>query len=319
MKKRGFISHIHEESEIAEYIKNWFNKAFLGQLTLFVSSLDMKPGNWLDQIRASLRNSAFVFPLFSKRSLDKPWINFESGSAFMAEGVQLIPLCHKDCTPSDLTSPYSFFQAYDLRKSDNVVRLVVFLAGELGLDVPEIDANAFCQEISRLDKVLYHFFGSLEELLSYEDMKKAGVQFQTPTEVPISGIEIWDELELRARVRDNRLIEASGYTREAMGFNIYDVPVPKGYSFLIVEFENTENAISHDLDKLLKLNINRQNVKSFLQEHRHYNDNQFTVKGDGFFAFELPPVVRQTGRIESMNITFWKIELQGLLMRLYLA
>jgi hypothetical protein len=319
MRKRGFLSHIHEESEIAEYIKNWFRGVFLGQLDIFVSSLDMEAGNWLEQIRNSLKDSSFVFPLLSKKSVDRTWVNFESGSAFMVDSVQLIPLCHKDLTPSDLTPPYSLFQAYDLRKPDSVTSLVQYLSGELDLDMPKIDAEAFCDEILRLDKILYKFFRSFEELKSSEELQEAFANVEGLIEVPISEIEIWDELELRARIHNDRIIEASGYTRDAMGFNIYNIEVPKGCNYLIVEFENTDNAISHDLDKLLKLIINRQNVKSFVRGHVHHDDSQFIVKGDGLFVFELPSIVKHVDRIDSMNFTFWRIELQGLLIRLYLA
>jgi len=319
MRKKAFLSHIHEESKIAKYIKNWFRDAFLGQLDIFVSSRDIEVGNWLEQIRNSLRNSSFVFPLLSRKSVGRTWVNFESGSVFMADEAQLIPLCHKDLTPSDLTLPYSLFQAYDLKKPDSVTSLVQCLARELDLDMPKIDAEAFCDEITRLDKILYKFFRSLEELKSSEELQEAFANVEDLIEVPIQEIEIWDELELRARIHNDRIIEASGYTRDAMGFNIYNIKVPKRCNYLVVELENTDNAISHDLDKMLKLLINRQNVRSSITEHVHYHDSQFIVKGDGLFVFELPSIVKHVGKIDSMNFTFWRIELQGLLMRLYLA
>lgn len=319
MRKQGFISHIHEESGIAEYIKNWCNNIFLGQLDLFVSSLDMRPGSWLEHVRHSLRSSAFIFPLLSKNSIGRTWINFESGSAFMASGVQLIPLCHKDLSPSDLTDPYRYFQSYDLRNSNDIKALVQYLSQELALNMPRIDSKEFAQEIIRLDKGLYRLFASFGELKSSEELREALAEIESPTEIPIYEIEIWDELELRVQLHGNRVIEASGYTRDATGFNIYNIDVPKGSTYLLIQFENTENAISHDLDKLLKLVIDRQNIKSYLKGSIHYDDRQFTVKGDGFFVFELPFSVKHVGKIQSINFVFWRIELQRLLVRLYLA
>lgn len=319
MKKEGFISHIHEESQVAEYISQWLKSAFLGQLDLFVSSMDLVPGNWLTQIQNSLKRSAFVFPLLSKESMKRPWINFESGSAFMSENTEIIPLCHMDLSPSGLIVPYSYFQAYDLRNPKSVYLLIGYLANELKLDTPNIDPTEFCEEINRLDKVLYKFFPSFADLKLAEELLNKLDDVDAPLEISINEVESWNELDLRYKIHNQRTIEASGYTRQTMGFNIYNVEVPKGRKFLLVEFENTANSTSHDLDKLLKLNINRDTVNSYVKGHIHYNDDQFTLKGDGFFAYELPPTVKEQGKIEILTFAFWKIELHNLLMRLYVA
>lgn len=319
MRKQGFISYIHEEEQLAEYIKSWCNQAFLGQLDLFVSSLDMQPGGWLAQLRRSLRRSSFVFPLLSQCSMGRPWINFESGSAFMASGVELIPLCHKDITPSDLANPYSAVQAYDLREPTSVMALIQYLSGELDLDVPRVDVNTFSREIIRLDSILYRFFHSFEELKDAAELRDSLMNVDSPIEIPINDIDLWDELELRVRVHNNRVVELSGYTRDAMGFNVHNIEVPEGCQYLLVKVENVENAISHDQDKLLKVVLDRQNVKARIDGHGHFDDSQFTVKGDGFFVFELPLSVKNTGKIKSASFVFWRIELQRLLMRFYLA
>lgn len=318
MEKRGFISHINEESQVAEYIKSWCNRTFQGQLDLFVSSLDMGPGSWLDQIRSSVRASSFVFPLLSRISMGMPWINFESGAAFMADEVQLIPVCHKDLVPSGLVDPYSSFQAYDLRRSDSVLALVRHLSHELDLDAPQVDTEGFSHEILRLDKILHRFFSNFEGLRSTDELREDLAHVENPREVRIDGIEIWDELELRARIHNNRVVEANGYTRDSMGFDVQGIEVPKGCKYLLVEFENTDNAISRDQDKLVKIVINRQTVKAFVAGQVHYNDSQFTIKGDGFFAFQLPSAAKYTGKVD-VGFAFWRIEFQGLLIRLYLA
>lgn len=319
MKKEGFISHIHEESQVAEYISNWLKSVFLGQLNLFVSSMDLVPGNWLTQIRNSLSRSAFVFPLLSIESMKRPWINFKSGSAFMAENTQIIPLCHMDLNPSGLIVPYSYFQAYDLRDPKNVSSLVEYLARDLNLDTPKSNITEFCEEIKRLDKVLFKFFPSFADLKSAEELHDKLDEIDAPIEVPIPEVESWNELDLRFRIYNQRTIEASGYTRQAMGFNIYNTEIPKGKRFLLVGFENTANSTSYDLDKLLKLNINRETVNSYIKGHIHYNDSQFTIKGDGLFVYELPPIVKEYGKVEILTFAFWKIELHNLLIRLYLA
>lgn len=319
LRKQGFISHIHEESAIARYIKDWYGSIFLGQLDLFVSSIDVAPGNWLEQVRRSLRRSAFVFPLLSKRSVARPWINFESGSAFMADNVELIPLCHKDLLCSELDYPYSAFQAYDLRQADHVFALVQFLARELDLNTPPVNAAAFAAEINRLDRELYQFYHTLEELRIVEGLREdlQGVDSLLP--LPVSEIEIWDELELRARIYDNLVVEASGYTRDTMGFNVHDLVIPSTARYLVVGLEQTDNSVSHDTDKFLKIILDRQIAITKIGGNAHYEDEQYTIKGDGLFVYDIPYSARHAGRIGSLNVTFWKIELQNVLIRLFVV
>jgi hypothetical protein len=319
MRKQGFISHIHEESVVAQYVKNWFGGIFLGQLELFVSSIDATPGNWLEQVRRSLQRSYYVLPLLSQRSATRPWINFESGSAFIADHVELIPLLHKDLSHSNLEYPYSSFQAYDLRIPDNVLALVQFFARDLELTTPSVDAAALASEIRRLDKELYQFHRSLDELKQIDAVREALADVDDLIELPIREIEIWDELELRARIYDEKVVEASGYTRDSMGFNVYDIPLPESARYLVLGIEQSENSVSHDTDKFIKLAIDRQIVITDLDGHAHYDDSQFTVKGDGLFMFEIPYSARHERKISLLNIAFWRIELQNALIRLYAA
>lgn len=314
MKKKAFISFVHEESNVAEYIKEWFKKIFLGQLDVFVSSLDISSGNWLEQIRNELNNASFVFPLLSSTSKDRPWINFESGCAFIKEGVKLIPLCHRGLNFSDLVPPYSYFQSYNLTESRSMEKLVCDLSSKIDLDMPDVDYDEFCKQIIELDRGLCKFIPTFDELKKIiPNIRK------NPIEVPVSKIESWEELDLRYKIHNEHIIELIGYSEDAMGLNIYNIELPEKYNYLIVKFENTNNSKSNDLDKLLKLIINGQNVKSYIEGHIHYNDTQFIYKSDGLFVYELPTIVKHKNKIDKIVFTFWRIKLQGLLMQLYLA
>ena len=173
MKKQGFISHIHEESQIAEYIKDWADEIFLGQLRIFVSSLDLHAGNWLQQTQDELKSASFVFPLLSWTSHERPWINFESGCAFASNKVKLIPLCHRGLKPSDLNAPYSFLQSYDLTDPLNVINLVQYLSSELELNITKINVDPFCEQIVQLGKGLFKMYTTFEELKAAEELKHA--------------------------------------------------------------------------------------------------------------------------------------------------
>jgi len=219
-----------------------------------------------------------------------------------------------------LIEPYRFFQSYDLRDENHVISLVRYLSRELDLDVP-VNSNVaeFTQEIRRLNKALSRSFLSFDELKSAEEFRGALADIDNPIEVPINEIEIWDERELRIRVFDGRVIELNGYTTDSMGFYAHHIEVPKGCGYLLVYFENAENAESRSFDKLLKLIIDRQTVKAMIKEQVHHHDSQYIIKGDGFFIYELPFSVKHAGKIHSLNFVFWRLELKDVVMRLYLT
>src|SRR3954466_12056486 len=105
MTTTGFISHIGEEAAVASYVKSSLAALFPASLEVFVSSTDMDPGVWLSAIREVIGRSGLVFPLLSVTSMERPWVNFETGCAFMCPDAKIIPLCHKDLRPADLKAP----------------------------------------------------------------------------------------------------------------------------------------------------------------------------------------------------------------------
>jgi hypothetical protein len=104
MKKRLFISHFSEEHSIAERMKTALNHDFLGLLDVFVSSEteSIAAGEeWLSSIDKAMRGSAIFVILCSPASIDRPWINFEAGAAWVQK-IPLIPICHSGLLPRDL-------------------------------------------------------------------------------------------------------------------------------------------------------------------------------------------------------------------------
>jgi hypothetical protein len=320
MRQQGFVSHIHEEAKVARYFKDWSRQVFLGQLALFVSSFDMAPGGWLEQIKQSLRDSTFAFPLLSRAAVDRPWINFESGGAFISENVQLIPLCHRDLRIADLGAPYSHLQAYDLRDPASVQNLVDSLAQRLELDQPTVDVNAFCDHVARLDAELDSLFSTFEELCAAPQVA-AVLESTEPQPIILvpDQIEVWDDLELRTRLLNDQFIEVSGYTQDAMGFNVRRIPVPENVRCLAIEIKESANSVAHNYGQFLKVTINQRPLENLVPAHTHHLDAQFTIRGDGIFAYKLPPSVRSAGEVSTLTLTFWKMELRELLVRFYLV
>jgi len=89
--KKIFISHIHEEVDLAIVLKDWIESTFSGQCDVFVSSdtNDLPAGSkWMDELEKSLDEAVAFIVLCSPNSLSHPWINFETGCGWI-KNVQL--------------------------------------------------------------------------------------------------------------------------------------------------------------------------------------------------------------------------------------
>lgn len=112
-----FISHIHEEAKLALVLKDWIESTFAGQCEVFVSSdgEDIPAGaKWLEKINDALDSSKLLITLCSLQSIIRPWINFETGCAWI-KGIPVIPICHSGFTKSNLPQPLSMFQGLNLQ------------------------------------------------------------------------------------------------------------------------------------------------------------------------------------------------------------
>ena len=87
-----FISHIAEEAALASVLKDWIESTFLGQVDVFVSGHDISSGEqWFRRLGEELTDAKAMLVLCSKRSVSRPWINFEAGAGHV-KGVPVIPI-----------------------------------------------------------------------------------------------------------------------------------------------------------------------------------------------------------------------------------
>ncbi len=122
-----FVSHVHEEFEIANMVKQQLNQLFGAMVDVFLSE-DIKLGdNWLAAVKSSLLDSDSVFVLFSRTSHSRPWINIEAGYGVMA-GKQVVPICCLGLKKSELSVVYSLQQAMQLTDAGDVIRLLETIA-----------------------------------------------------------------------------------------------------------------------------------------------------------------------------------------------
>jgi hypothetical protein len=150
MKKRLFISHVSEERAVAELVKSVLGRDFLGLLEVFVSSdtESIAAGEeWLNSIERALRGCTIFVILCSPESIRRPWINFETGAAWMRE-IPIVPVCHAGLLPRDLQMPLSLKQGIALNDADGLRRFYARLAKVLECDTPRRDFSQLALELT---------------------------------------------------------------------------------------------------------------------------------------------------------------------------
>ena len=117
-----FLSHISEEAPLAIVLKEWIESTFVGQCEVFVSSdkSSNPPGSrWIELLDTTLSDSKAFIVLCSPHSLQRPWINFETGCGWIKR-VPIIPICHSGQKVGALPMPISLFQGLEL-ESDSFI------------------------------------------------------------------------------------------------------------------------------------------------------------------------------------------------------
>lgn len=90
--KQIFLSHIHEESELALIIKEAIEAEFGGFVEVFVSSNGRSipaGSNFLKRIEDSLINCIGAIYLISPKSVKRNWINFELGAVWIRNAMSI--------------------------------------------------------------------------------------------------------------------------------------------------------------------------------------------------------------------------------------
>ncbi len=113
-----FISFVHEEQRVAEAVQELLKGHLQRSLPngVFLSADDWQvfAGEvWLERIRAELQEASVVILMLSPRSVERPWINFEAGAAWLA-GKALLPVCFGGLSKGQMPKPYSGIQGLDL-------------------------------------------------------------------------------------------------------------------------------------------------------------------------------------------------------------
>jgi TIR domain len=139
-RARVFISFIHEDTSIADATKLLIEAELgLKDVTIFQSSdqRQVYAGDvWLQKITAALKAAEVILLMLSKRSVRRPWVNFEAGAGWISEGKVVIPCCYGKQLKDALPHPYSALQAVQLDDMSDVEYLLESIHHHLRLPTP---------------------------------------------------------------------------------------------------------------------------------------------------------------------------------------
>jgi hypothetical protein len=113
---RLFVSFVHEDEKLASAVQDLLQTELdLGE-EVFLSSdkSQIYAGDlWLHKIKEALSGAEIVILMLSRRSVARPWVNFEAGAAWLADKT-VIPVCYGNLSKDALPHPYSAIQALNL-------------------------------------------------------------------------------------------------------------------------------------------------------------------------------------------------------------
>lgn len=169
--KQLFLSHIHEEKELAIIIKESIEEEFAGFVDVFVSSdgTSIPAGsNFLNRIESGLVNCIGALYLISPTSVKRNWINFELGAVWIRNAISIrsagneipaLPLCHSGMIPEKLPQPIVNLNAIIANQAsqlENAFRSVQAAVG--GRGKLRTDFDALAQKVAGFERV--YTFGS---------------------------------------------------------------------------------------------------------------------------------------------------------------
>ncbi len=155
-KELIFLSHIHEEKEIALLIKSAIEDEFSGFVDVFVSSdgISIPAGsNLLEKIEKALINCSAAIYLISPSSIKKSWISFELGAIWIRSKISTqnggreipaLPFCYAGMTFGDLPQPISNLNAImatspkDLEFAFKSLHNALGASGKIKTDIVEL-------------------------------------------------------------------------------------------------------------------------------------------------------------------------------------
>lgn len=182
-KKSVFISHISDETDVAQWLKARLDRDFLGTLDIFVSSdrSTIEAGRrWLDEVDKALKGADLQIVLCSRASVGRPWVNFEAGAVWL-RGIPVVPVCHSGLEPDALPVPLSMLNGIALSRPAGLAKLYDSVATTLGLKTPSSDFAVIASEARELEAKYARQATRLETIENPRVLCAASEQYAQPT------------------------------------------------------------------------------------------------------------------------------------------
>lgn len=169
MRKTIFISHITEEAKLARLLKQEIESRTAGYVDVFVSSdgKSIEAGKeWLEAIKNGLNNADLMIALCSKESVARSWVNFEIGAGWSRQ-IHVIPACHTNILPSQLTKPIDMLQGVSIGRLDGLKTIFEKIAEVTQGNSEKISQGDYSEILARINdfEEEYGFTARAEQLL----------------------------------------------------------------------------------------------------------------------------------------------------------
>ena len=214
-----FLSHIHQEKDLALIVQKAIEDEFSGFVDVFVSS-DGKTitagANFLSRIENGLVDCVGAIYLISPKSITRNWINFELGAVWIrnhmsktSTGIEIptIPICHSGITPSSLPMPLinlnsvSASDPIHLKSVFQSIQKAVGGKGELKTDfealsksIIEFEQNyTIGDSLLKLFKLLEFNTGDISTLIAHSEQNKSFETF--PIDVGFRDTQIFAQMK----------------------------------------------------------------------------------------------------------------------------
>ncbi len=159
MASRLFISHDHNDKNLAKTLARTISRITLGQLDVWfssdnISSGGMQPGVWLDQIRSRLAECKAIIPLLTPSSIQRPWLLFETGYGASKENCEIIPIAVGIDSLKDISFPLAMYQIFNVVGYSSFRDLMDKILTRYGIKFDEEMANPILKNaISNIVKI----------------------------------------------------------------------------------------------------------------------------------------------------------------------
>ena len=164
-----FVSHVHEDAEIAKKIQQWLNDKLAKSINVFVSSdkKESMPGgtSWWDEIRSNLTKSQLLVAIITKRSKNRSWIYFEVGGAYFQK-INVLPILI-GVPKNEINSPLSQITYYDFSNEEDFNFFCNKILKEYDLATELSDLNILKNIISMDERIQQKFSIHVEEKKQY--------------------------------------------------------------------------------------------------------------------------------------------------------